>query len=104
MYQLVKSLRVVNEILSGSTYKSQPQAFKQTVQEPLSQCLADFERLEELVEKMVDIQKASKGEYLIRSSYSQELSDLEEQMEGIFSQMSQVVKETEKDLYCNVSL
>ncbi len=104
VYQLVQSLRVVDEILSGSSYKIHAKAFKSSVHTPLSQCLADFERLEELVEKMVDIEKAQKGDYLIRSSYSQELSDLEEQMDSIRKQMDQVVRETSSDLNCGVSL
>lgn len=42
----------------------------------LKECLDDFEKLEELIGKMVDMEQAQKGEYMIQSYYSKQLSEL----------------------------
>ena len=47
---------------------------------PLKQSLVDFQKLEEMIEQSIDVNRAKQNEYIINPEFSQELKTLHEQI------------------------
>ena len=103
VYQLVKNLRVITNIL-GKNDKENTDILKENYLDPFVVCLKDFEKLEEMIEKAIDLEKAKEGEYLIRPQFSSKLKDLSNEICKILKDIENLKKSAENDLGIEVKL
>ncbi|KAM3146905.1 hypothetical protein pb186bvf_001059 [Paramecium bursaria] len=72
--------------------------------EPFTVILIDFEKLQNLIEKSIDLNKASKGDFMINPKFSDTLQQLSKQMVAAMQDIEQVRLKTEQELSISVNL
>jgi DNA mismatch repair ATPase MutS len=60
--------------------------------------LEDYEKLQILIEKAIDIQQAGRGEYMIKPSFSENLGILNDRIEQTKEKVEKLRKDTAKEL------
>lgn len=103
VYQLVKNMRVAVNIL-GKNDRENTSILKDFYLDPFVVCLNDFEKLEEMIEKAIDLEKAKEGEYLIRPQFSNRLKEISNEISVILKQIEKYKNETEDELDLEIKI
>ena len=103
VYQLVKNIRNIIGILSKYD-KEETIILKDYYLDPFVECLKDFEKLEEMIEKAIDLDKAKEGEYLIRPAFSSKLKELSNEISKVLKDIERLKGVVENDLGIEVKL
>eukprot|EP01080_Neovahlkampfia_damariscottae_P006482 gene6482-10487_t len=99
IYQFIENLRNILEYLKNNEneiwerYLSNFEVF-----------MVDFDKLKEIIEKMVDLEKADENEYIIHPKYDPELLEIDEEMNGYFEKLEVIRKKAEENLGLSVEL
>lgn len=109
VYQLVGAIRAVLSALQkyaegGARKVRNFTVFQRNFIEPMEECLRDFEKLEEMIEKAIDLEKARDGEYMIRPQFSKRLTELSQEIGKTLKEIEKVRKGAEDDLGIEVKL
>ena len=103
VYQLVKNIKVVINTL-GKFEKESTMILKDNYLDLFEDCMKDFEKLEEMIEKAIDLEKAKEGEYLIRPQFSNKLKDLSIEISKVLKEIEKLKTTAESDLGIDVKL
>ena len=103
VYQVVYSLKGFCEFLSNKMLDESNAIVKHYLNE-LKNNLNDFEKFEEMIEQSIDMEKAKHGEYLITSSFSPKLSQINKELNKFLAQIESHRKIVEKDLNIDVKV
>lgn len=103
VYQLVINIKSLVETIP--TYLNKETGdIEKTYVGPFQECLQDFEKLEEMVEKAIDLNKAKEGEYLINPNFNNKLMSLNNEISKVLKTIDKIKKDVEDDLGVNIKL
>ncbi|CAD8043757.1 unnamed protein product [Paramecium primaurelia] len=104
VYQLIQKIKDIIKRVNQELYQSQNSILQEIFLKPFEENLSDFERLEEMIEKSIDLSKAYTGEFIVNPRFSEKLMQLSKNITQCMNDIENVRLETETELGITVTL